>query len=472
MKQFRFTLISLLTLCAALLIACGSDNDGPDPDPKPTVPLTVVKQSISNGDEVPTSTSTLIIEYSHPIAVAGNANITINGKVVVPSASNKILTIGLTLEEGNSYTVSLPKGSIVRKDDNTVKAEALTITFKTPDPIKTSDFEELTNANASATTKKVYEYLISQYGKTTLSGAMANVSNNNDFSDLIYSITGKHPALTGYDFIHLAYSPANWIDYSNITPAQTQWQNNGLVSYMWHWLVPPTQDAPIADYTYQANKGFDIREALKEGTWQNKHILADIDKVAGYLKLLQDADIPVIWRPLHEAAGSYSKYQANGAWFWWGDKGTEYTKQLWKLLYDKLVNEYKLNNLIWVWTVQVEEGFESEALAAYPGNDYVDIVATDIYADDTEAKKAQFDFINNNISRGKKMIALSECGNIPNPDKCFAQGDTWSWFMVWYSLADGKVVIDGNYKLNTATYWKSVTSNPKVICRENMPNLK
>ena len=32
-----------------------------------------------------------------------------------------------------------------------------------------------------------------------------------------------------------------------------------------------------------------------------RDLLKDIDNIAGYLKLLQDKNIPVIWRPLHEA---------------------------------------------------------------------------------------------------------------------------------------------------------------------------
>ncbi|MGN0206140.1 MAG: glycosyl hydrolase [Muribaculaceae bacterium] len=478
LKNFKHIFAPLISLALAVCVtSCSSSGDEPDPEPTPSVPLTVVKQSIQNDAEVPATTTSITIEYSHPIALSTSVNITLNSKVVVPTASNKTLTVPLSLEEGNTYQLLLPQGAVVRKDDKSVKSASLTINFKTPDPIKPSDIAPLTNSSATSSTKKVYEFLVSQYGKKTLSGTMANVSNNNEYSDLVYSVTKKHPALTGYDYIHLPYSPANWIDYNDIKPAKTQWDNNGLVSYMWHWLVPPTEGAKIEDYSMSANNGFDIREALKEGTWQNKQILADIEKVAGYLKLLQDAGIPVLWRPLHEAAGSYSKYQTNGAWFWWGDKGAEYTKQLWILLHDKLVKEYGLNNLIWVWTVQCVEGFESAAAAAYPGNDYVDIVGADIYASDTESKLSEFNFINNNITRGKKMITLSECGNIPNPAKTFASGDTWSWFMVWYCRnASGNLVItdsaDDNFKYNTENYWKQVLGNSNIINREDMPSLK
>ncbi len=42
-------------------------------------------------------------------------------------------------------------------------------------------------------------------------------------------------------------------------------------------------------------------------------------------------------------------------------------------MYDKFTNEYKLNNLIWVWN-----GIEAKY---YPGDEYVDISGLDWYAD-------------------------------------------------------------------------------------------
>ena len=53
-----------------------------------------------------------------------------------------------------------------------------------------------------------------------------------------------------------------------------------------------------------------------------------LEKIAGYLKLLQEAGIPVIWRPLHEAAGNTYTYNT-GAWFWWGADGAQAYKDLW-----------------------------------------------------------------------------------------------------------------------------------------------
>ena len=68
---------------------------------------------------------------------------------------------------------------------------------------------------------------------------------------------------------------------------------------------------------------------------------AGVDKIAGYLKELQDAEIPVLWRPYHEM---------NGDWFWWGKKkGEDGYKKLWSMMYDRFVNFHGLNNLLWVF---------------------------------------------------------------------------------------------------------------------------
>ena len=183
----------------------------------------------------------------------------------------------------------------------------------------------------------------------------------------------------------------------------------------------------------------------------------------------------MIWRPLHEAAGNYNLYGPNGAWFWWGRGGAEPCKQLWRLLYDQLVNVYGLDNLIWVWTVDVTKGAEDQYLDWYPGDEYVDILGVDIYETNTDAKTRQYQAMVD-MTKGKKLVTVSECGNIPDPAKNMEAGNRWSWFMVWCnSDSNGNIVLtpsDNNFKLNTSEYWKTVMSSPYVITREDMPNLK
>jgi mannan endo-1,4-beta-mannosidase len=344
------------------------------------------------------------------------------------------------------------------------------------------------NPKATAAAKKLYSFLLENYGEKTLSGVQSAASHTNDFVNAVASATGKHPALAGYDFIFLHFSPtpAGWSwrqDYTDISAQKEHWNANGVISYMWHWNVPESEAVyrgggtdGYAFYISGANgtTPFDIREAVKEGTWQHECILADIDEMAGTFKQLQEAGIPVLFRPLHEAAGNYTKYNpSGGAWFWWGRYGAQPCKALWNLLRDRLENHHGLNNLLWVWTVDVVPGFESAAKEWYPGDDKVDIVGADIYENNTGVKGIQFDFLQE-VTGGKKILSVSECGNIPDPAANLEAGNPWSWFMVWNSSdSDGNISLTPpGWSLNTLDYWKKVMTDASVYNRENMPSLK
>lgn len=136
----------------------------------------------------------------------------------------------------------------------------------------------------------------------------------------------------------------------------------------WHWGAPTglydTAEHPWYRGFYTDATDFNIETALKDTKNANYTLLMnDIDTIAVELKKLQSASVPVIFRPLHEA---------EGAWFWWGAKGPEPAKKLWDILYDRLTNKHKLNNLIWEWN--------SVAASWYPGNDKVDMVSADTYS--------------------------------------------------------------------------------------------
>lgn len=483
----------LLFSCAILLLAASCQK--PDnPTDEPAAAPKLVSSDPANGATGLTGDAlTLVLTFDMNVKCPSSASITAGeakvGKVLAYDKDVKIELSGL--ERGNSYTVTIPKGTISGFRNNAADEIRISFTMKEkdPDPVHSTlnPTANLCNPSASQQAKKVYEFLLQQSGKKTLSGTMSGSSNSNDFADLIYSNVGKYPALTGYDFIFLQYSPTpeswSWkVNYNDISAAREQWNNNGLVSYMWHWNVPTSESAwkngtEKGDYTgyafYSDKTAFDIKEALKEGTWQNQFLMKDIEEVASYLKNLRDAGIPVIWRPLHEAAGNYNLYSDNGAWFWWGKGGAEPCKQLWRLLYDQFTNVHGLNNLIWVWTVDATVGCEDQYNDWYPGDDVVDIVGVDIYENNTDAKTRQFQALVD-VTKGNKLVSVSECGNIPDPDKCFAQGNAWSWFMVWctYDENNNLALSNKDWNLNTKTWWSTVMASKNVINREDMPNLK
>ena len=443
-------------------------------------------------------TVTLVFDQNVKSPSSQHQNITIDNGAAVSkvNAFNEKVTVDIaSLEEnGQTYTLVIPEGTILGFKENQEPAEEIRYTFTMKyvepyvpavlDPVKS-----LVNPNASQQAKNVYAFLLEQSGKKTLSGVQSSHCNTNDFVDAVHKLTGKHPALAGYDFLFLQFSPTpenwSWVrNYNDISAPKEQWQNNGLVNYMWHWNVPDSKaawDKGLNEYNfdgysfYTEDTSFDIREALKPGTWQNEFIMKDIEEVAGYLQLLEDENIPVIWRPLHEAAGNFGLYEGggSGAWFWWGNHGPEPCRQLWRLLYDQLVNVHGLDNLIWVWTADIAKGHEARNLEWYPGDEYVDIVSFDVYEDNTDAKAYQYQALLD-MTGGRKLVTVSECGNIPDPAKCMQAGNKWSWFMVWPSAdSSGNIILTpDSWSLNTADYWNKVMNSPYVMNREQMPNLK
>ncbi len=110
------------------------------------------------------------------------------------------------------------------------------------------------NADATAETKALYQKLVSNYGKKIFSATMANVAWNNENAEKVYQLTGKYPAINGYDYIHLQSSTSGgWIYYSNISPVQSWHNAGGIVTISWHWNVPTsnpyTSSVPVVLYS-------------------------------------------------------------------------------------------------------------------------------------------------------------------------------------------------------------------------------
>lgn len=212
---------------------------------------------------------------------------------------------------------------------------------------------------------------------------------------------------------------------------------------------------PNNDYTYVPGETeFDLKNATVEGTWEKAFVDYDLANLATYLKLLQDADIPVLWRPLHEAAGG---------WFWWGTDAEAF-KALWRYMFNYLKSE-GINNLIWVWTSQTGDD------DWYPGDAYVDIVGRDLYGDDAASCASNYNTLTGKYSN--KIVTLSECGwseyannneggRIAGIADQWNAGAKWSWFMPWYSGSDA-----ANPHADEA-WWKAAMESDFVITRDQV----
>lgn len=276
------------------------------------------------------------------------------------------------------------------------------------------------NKNASPEAKKLLGYLYSISGQKILSG-QHNFNHEPDlFSDSAFSITGKHPAVWGTDFI---WNGSRDNGQAIVDEAIRKNLEGYIVTLMWH-QGRPTDDPPYGWKESIQGKLTDAqwRDLVTPGTDLYRRWLAQIDVIAGYLKQLQEAKVPVLWRPYHEM---------NGVWFWWGNrKGKNGIALLWKMMYERYTTYHHLNNLIWVWGANGPRDIPGDEAYAYkdfyPGKEYVDVLGADVYHADYEQKDYN-DLVK--LADGKP-VALTEVGSLPSEDVLKAQ-PRWCWFLVW-----------------------------------------
>lgn len=331
---------------------------------------------------------------------------------------------------------------------------------------------QLSNPNASEETKRLYNFLTDIYGKYTLSGQFSSDnlgSESREFIEIKRN-TGKVPAILGLDLIDSSPSRVNnGAGGGNMVPLQAMdwWlKQGGIVSMCWHWNAPE----PYLNYNggawwqgfYSEYTNFDLGAALN-GTDKAgyDYLIRDIDAIAEILKNLDDYHVPLLWRPLHEGGGD-PKWK--NPWFWWGSSGSEAYIELWKLMYDRLTNYHKINNLIWVWNGQ--------DLSYYPGDEYVDIIGYDLYPEehDNSSQKETFDYAKKSTST-KKIIALTENGSMFDPDAAFNDGSRWAWFSTWngeFALKDRQ--LSGQY--TPLELWNKIYNHERVLTLDELPDLK
>ncbi|MGZ7444995.1 glycosyl hydrolase [Paenibacillus sp. TH7-28] len=310
----------------------------------------------------------------------------------------------------------------------------------------------LTNPNATVEARALINYLVDQYGQNILSGQedIAEI-------DWLQANVGKKPAIAALDLIDYSPSRAERGLTSTETEKAIEWdKQGGIVSFAWHWNAPKDLiDEPGKEWWrgfYTDSTTFDVEYAMNHPESEDyKLLIRDIDVIAEQLKKLQDAKVPVLFRPLHEAEGK---------WFWWGAKGPEPAKELYILMHDRLTNVHKLNNLIWVWN--------SVSPDWYPGDEYVDILSYDSYpqAGDYSPQIAKYEDLVT-LGKDKKLVAMSENGAIPDPDLAKVYQAHWSWFATWY----GDFLRDGKH--NSLEHLQKVYNHPNVITLDKLPpNLK
>ncbi|MCL1806616.1 MAG: beta-mannosidase [Oscillospiraceae bacterium] len=334
-----------------------------------------------------------------------------------------------------------------------IRLESLTVTpSAAPDPALYDISAKLSNPHANESAKRLMSYLADSYGSLILAGQYSEKGLFGSESQAIYTETGQYPAVIGLDLID--YTPSRvqrGAKTDAVERAVEAWENGAIVTFCWHWNAPEPYLVDEGDWLWwrgfytQAVKDFDLA-AVTDGRDAEGYALLvrDIDAIAEQLKRLQDAGVPVLWRPLHEASGG---------WFWWGASGGDAYIQLWNLLYQRLTFEHGLNNLIWVWNGQSADW--------YPGGETVDMVGEDIYPGEKvyTSQAAKFFAV-----QYDKMLVLSESGFLPDPDICVRDGAMWGFVAPWTGEFISERMIEREMLLH-------FYNHERVVTLERLPDL-
>lgn len=192
--------------------------------------------------------------------------------------------------------------------------------------------------------------------------------NRSDVKDVV----NDYPGLYGWDFSALFYKEEIELSKLPITKlVKDAYERGGVNIFCWHAVNPVTKNN-----FYDTTKA--VRKIIPGGGYYLRY-LRWLDRIADFAHQLKDSSgnhIPIIFRPFHEFDGS---------WFWWGKRHStrEEFIELWRTTVDYLKNKKNVRNILYAFSPDRNFYSKQDFLDRYPGDEYVDIVGTDIYYDFT-----------------------------------------------------------------------------------------
>jgi DNA-binding beta-propeller fold protein YncE len=153
-----------------------------------------------------------------------------------------------------------------------------------------------------------------------------------------------------------------------------------MVTLVWH------PDNPVAGGDFSTPIATDeLRRMTDGGNATGARWLVQLDRAAAVLQKFEDANVPVLFRPLHEQ---------NGDFFWWGHGGQSGAslaarQRAWSLMWRHMVKHLTvdkgLSNVIFVFgTNQVNYDGVAPPLTYYPGGKWADAVSIDVYDEELD----------------------------------------------------------------------------------------
>jgi mannan endo-1,4-beta-mannosidase len=300
---------------------------------------------------------------------------------------------------------------------------------RTPPPI---------NRKTTKEAKRLLTYLYSISGKVTLSGEQNQMQHMSAPSDRVQKITGKYPVVWGGEWGFMKEQQPLRVNL--LDEIRKQYKAGRVVVMTYHQPNPNIGEPCMFETGVQVPvSDADMEAVLTPGTHLHQVWEEHVDRLANAFLTLQKEHIPVVFRPYHEM---------NGKWFWWGGRPASF-KRLWDMIYDRYVNHFHINNLLWAWTCDRPwPGIEDY----FPGLDKVDLLGTDIYPLKGRPEVYPQEWYDRmfKLAAGKPL-ALSEMAVAPSADVLKTQ--PFVWFMAWDDMVFS----------NSEASLKELYNNPQVV---------
>lgn len=235
-----------------------------------------------------------------------------------------------------------------------------------------------------------------------------SVRDNGKTSD-IKDITGSEAGLFGIDTLALAGTECASENplVASIEASKKAYEGGSIISLSCH--MPNFTNAKItatgdAKHPYDFSK-CDFSESkdltpcadyILEGGEYNAQYNAYLDIIADYALKLQEANVPILFRPFHENSGG---------WFWWGTStSADSYRAIWRYMVNYLQAK-GVHNLLYVYSPNGPIDNESDYLSRYPGDAYVDVLGFDYYDDYADASKYTGDTYFDALAKSCDVVA-------------------------------------------------------------------
>ncbi|MNB89911.1 Mannan endo-1,4-beta-mannosidase [compost metagenome] len=271
--------------------------------------------------------------------------------------------------------------------------------------------------NALQVTKDLLLRMYLIRGKGIITGQHDWIMSPFTFYNSISTKAGVYPGVHGFEIGGFdGQTDSQLLSHRNSTAsaAITSYKANSIATFTYHTPFPGTERWWSNVQRKTTDEEFNL--VLTPGTPQNQVLMKDFSLIADQFKKLQDAGVPLFFRPYHEM---------NGGWFWWGNRKNFI--ELWNMTYDYFINVRGLHNILWVWSPNAENNWSTPFAQYFPGLNKVDALAVDLY--DTPLLGDSYTKLTN--LAGGKLIGLGEVGLIPDIETIKNKYPNYSWFMTW-----------------------------------------